>query len=50
MRYVVPIAAFLKLKQIGGNVLPPYEEHFDGVVMTPIQHVNAGVKGSHLAA
>jgi SNF2 family DNA or RNA helicase len=37
MRYVVPITAFLKLKQIGGNVLPPYEEHFDGVVMTPIQ-------------
>jgi superfamily II DNA or RNA helicase len=37
MRYVVPISAFLKLKQIGGNVLPPYEEHFDGVVMTPIQ-------------
>jgi hypothetical protein len=26
---------FLKLKQIGGNVLPPYEEHFDGVAMTP---------------
>ncbi len=37
MRYVVPISAFLKLKQIGGNVLPPYEEHFDGIRMTPDQ-------------
>lgn len=37
MRYVVPITAFLKLKQIGGNVLPPYEEHFEGVAMTPVQ-------------
>ncbi len=33
LRYVVPITAFLKLKQIGGNVLPPYEESFVEVDM-----------------
>lgn len=37
MRYVVPITVFLKLKQIGGNVLPPYEEFFTPVAMTPEQ-------------
>lgn len=33
MRYVVPITAFLKLRDIGANVLPPYQEHFVGVRM-----------------
>lgn len=33
MRYVVPITVFLKLKDIGGNVLPPYKEEFIGVPM-----------------
>lgn len=33
MRYVVPITAFLKLKDIGGNVLPPYTEEFIEVAM-----------------
>jgi SNF2 family DNA or RNA helicase len=33
MRYVVPITAFLKLRDIGGNVLPPYSEHFIEVPM-----------------
>lgn len=33
MRYVVPITAFLKLKDIGGNVLPPYKEEFIEVPM-----------------
>lgn len=33
MRYVVPITAFLKLRDIGANVLPPYREHFVGVSM-----------------
>ena len=37
MRYVLPITVFLKLKDIGGNVLPPYEEHFIEVPMTPVQ-------------
>jgi SNF2 family DNA or RNA helicase len=31
MRYVVPITVFLKLKDIGGNVLPPYVEEFMSV-------------------
>ena len=30
-RYVLPYTAFLKLKDIGGNILPAYEEFFDGV-------------------
>jgi hypothetical protein len=34
MRYVLPLTVFLKLKDIGGNVLPPYREHFTEVAMT----------------
>lgn len=37
MRYVVPYTAFLKLKDIGGNVLPPYEEEFIPVDMDELQ-------------
>ncbi len=37
MRYVLPITVFLKLKDIGGNVLPPYREHFVDVDMTEDQ-------------
>ncbi|MGM9489623.1 SNF2-related protein [Ideonella sp. YS5] len=37
MRYVLPCTAFLKLKDIGGNVLPPYKEFFTGVPMAPEQ-------------
>jgi hypothetical protein len=37
MRYVVPYTAFLKLKDIGGNVLPPYHEEFIPVAMDPLQ-------------
>lgn len=33
MRYVLPMTAFLKLKDIGDNVLPTYEEFFTGVPM-----------------
>jgi SNF2 family DNA or RNA helicase len=33
MRYVVPITAFLKLKDIGANVLPTYDEQFIPVEM-----------------
>ena len=34
MRYVLPQTVFLKLKDIGGDVLPPYREHFTEVPMT----------------
>jgi hypothetical protein len=37
MRYVAPITAFLKLKDLGGAVLPPYREHFTDVTMTDEQ-------------
>lgn len=30
-RYVLPYTVFLKLKDIGANVLPPYQEHFTEV-------------------
>lgn len=33
MRFVLPYTVFLKLKDIGGNVLPPYEEEFIDVDM-----------------
>lgn len=36
-RYVLPFTAFLKLRDIGNNVLPPYNEHFTEVVMGPEQ-------------
>jgi superfamily II DNA or RNA helicase len=37
MRYVLPITVFLKLKDIGQKVLPPYEEIFTGIRMTKDQ-------------
>ncbi len=36
-RFVLPYTAFLKLKDIGQNVLPPYREHFIEVDMTSEQ-------------
>lgn len=39
MRYVVPITVFLKLRDIDGNVLPPYEERFQSVVMDEQQRL-----------
>lgn len=36
-RFVLPFTAFLKLKDIGQNVLPPYQEHFVSVAMTESQ-------------
>jgi len=37
MRYVLPITVFLKLRDIGQNVLPPYREVFTSVDMTEAQ-------------
>jgi len=37
MRYVIPQTVFLKLKDIGGNVLPPYQEEFIETLMDPVQ-------------
>jgi len=36
-RYVLPYTAFLKLRDIGNDVLPPYREHYQEVAMTPDQ-------------
>lgn len=36
-RFVLPYTVFLKLKDIGGNVLPPYEEHFVNVPLSADQ-------------
>jgi len=36
-RFVLPYTAFLKLKDIGGNVLPPYQETFVEVAMAQEQ-------------
>ena len=36
-RHVLPFTAFLKLRDIGGDVLPPYREHFQEVPMAPEQ-------------
>ncbi|MBF3494900.1 DEAD/DEAH box helicase [Burkholderia pseudomallei] len=37
LRCVLPFTVFLKLKDIGGNVLPPYDEEFRDIAMTPDQ-------------
>ncbi|RQR79187.1 DEAD/DEAH box helicase [Burkholderia sp. Bp9012] len=37
LRCVLPFTVFLKLKDIGGNVLPPYDEEFREVAMAPEQ-------------
>ncbi len=37
MRYVMPITVFLKLRDIGGNVLPRYDEQYIDVAMEPAQ-------------
>lgn len=33
MRFVLPMTVFLKLKDIGQDVLPPYDEHFHSVFL-----------------
>ncbi|MFJ5299215.1 DEAD/DEAH box helicase family protein [Pseudomonas sp. NPDC088368] len=38
-RFVLPYTAFLKLKDIGGNVLPAYNEEFIDVELSPEQSV-----------
>ncbi len=35
--YVLPYSAFLKLNEIGQDILPPYQEHFIDVSMMPEQ-------------
>ncbi|WP_456238580.1 helicase-related protein [Parachitinimonas caeni] len=37
MRFVVPITAFLKLQDIDGNVLPPYDEQFQQIRLSADQ-------------
>lgn len=37
MRYVLPVTVFLKLRDIGQKVLPPYEEIFTGIAMSEAQ-------------
>ena len=37
LRCVLPFTVFLKLKDIGGNVLPPYDEEFREVAMDTVQ-------------
>ncbi|MUF08300.1 DEAD/DEAH box helicase, partial [Pseudomonas sp. CCM 7893] len=36
-RFVLPFTAFLKLKDIGGNVLPAYQEEFIDITMSAEQ-------------
>jgi len=41
-RYVLPFTVFLKLKDIGANVLPEYREHYTEVAMTAEQAEHYG--------
>ena len=41
-RYVLPFTVFLKLKDIGANVLPEYREHYTEVAMAPEQAEHYG--------
>jgi superfamily II DNA or RNA helicase len=47
-RYVLPYTAFLKLRDIGDNVLPPYRERFVNVGMTDAQAKQYESLRSHL--
>jgi len=47
-RYVLPYTAFLKLKDIGGNILPPYLETFREVCMSEAQAEAYTHLSSHL--
>ena len=48
IRYVLPYTAFLKLKDIGGNVLPTYQETFMNVCMNEAQEEAYQHLSSHL--
>jgi hypothetical protein len=37
LRCILPFTVFLKLRDLGGNVLPPYDEEFREIAMTPEQ-------------
>lgn len=50
LRCVLPFTVFLKLKDIGGNVLPPYAEEFREVVMTQEQADTYRVMADKLSA
>jgi SNF2 family DNA or RNA helicase len=50
LRCVLPYTVFLKLKDIGGNVLPPYEEEFRDVVMDAEQAQAYGRLSGQLTA
>lgn len=38
LRCILPFTVFLKLRDLGGNVLPPYDEEFREIAMTPEQN------------
>ena len=50
LRCVLPFTVFLKLREIGGNVLPPYDEEFRGVAMTKEQGETYAYLRSELTA
>lgn len=50
MRCVLPFTVFLKLKDIGGNVLPPYNEEFREVAMDTDQAMTYRDLASRLTA
>lgn len=50
LRCVLPFTIFLKLKDIGGNVLPPYNEEFREVVMNSEQAQAYGRLAGQLTA
>ncbi|MGL4504856.1 MAG: helicase-related protein, partial [Aeromonas sobria] len=50
LRCVLPYTVFLKLKDIGGNVLPPYDEEFREVAMSTEQAQAYGRLSGHLTA
>lgn len=49
-RYVLPFTVFLKLKDIGANVLPEYREHYTEISMTAEQAEHYGRIQSILSA
>lgn len=50
LRCILPFTVFLRLRDIGGNVLPPYDEEFRGVAMNAEQEAAYGQLASTLTS
>jgi hypothetical protein len=50
LRHILPYTVFLKLRDIGGNVLPPYREYMTPITMSPEMEMAYGKLKAQLVA